>query len=63
MNIKQNRGDIFDTWYNAGSFEANRQGAGNTYAEETSARLGVEAIHRVVSLLESGLTIRPEGQA
>jgi hypothetical protein len=47
MNIEQNRGDIFDTWYNAGSFEANRQGAGNTYVEETSARLGVEATHGV----------------
>jgi hypothetical protein len=47
MNIKQNRGDIFDTWYNSGSFEANRQRAGNTYAEETSARLGMEAAHGV----------------
>jgi len=47
MNIEQNRGDIFDTWYNAGSFEANQHGAGNTYAEETSARLEVEATHGV----------------
>ena len=47
MNIEQNRDDIFDTWYIAGSFEANRQGAGDTYAEETFARLGVEATHGV----------------
>src|SRR5262245_37255522 len=45
MNIEQNRDQRFDPWYNAGSFEANRQGAGNTYAEEISARLGVEAPH------------------
>jgi len=45
MNIEQNRGDAFDAWYNAGCFEENQHGAGNTYAEKTSTRLGVEATH------------------
>jgi hypothetical protein len=47
MNIEQNRDQDFDPWYNASRFEANCQGAGNTYAEETSARLDVEATHGV----------------
>jgi len=47
MNIEQNRDQGLDLRYNAGRFEANRQGAGNTYAEETSARLDVKATHGV----------------